>query len=275
MEMFNTHRRDILNFDNYMDLKKPGFGGPNSAIAQRDAKGNKINKDPKLAGYARVVDRHPAFSHPIADPTYKAMTNDLVYKQEKKKPFNYNTVTGIPVVEVGETNEGLAHSSFSSFINEDAMGAEIDQLRADLEAYETENEEEAFGDDFGANPNGPAYRGPEGYDDASDSYVDDEFGANPADETRWQDSDGDGKWYEEGDDVSAGANPLDEEPPAELQSWLDSLNGEGGQEDPMADPMTGEEYSEFGANPFEDEEEYYGEEFDEPLYGPDEEDPNN
>ena len=248
MEMFNTHRRDILNFDNYMDLKKPGFGGPNSAIAQRDAKGNKINKDPKLAGYTRVVDRHPAFSHPIADPTYKAMTNDLVYKQEKKKPFNYNNVTGIPVVEVGEANEGLAYSSFSSFINEDAMGAEIDQLRADLEAYETENEEEAFGDDFGA---------------------------NPADETRWQDSDGDGEWYEEGDDVSAGANPLDEEPPAELQSWLDSLNGEGGQVDPMADPMAGEEYSEFGANPFEDEEEYYGEEFDEPLYGPDEEDPNN
>lgn len=265
MEMFNTHRRDILNFDNYMDLKKPGFGGPNSAIAQRDAKGNKINKEPKLAGYTRVVDRHPAFSHPIADPTYKAMTNDLVYKQEKKKPFNYNTVTGIPVVEVGETNEGMAYSSFSSFINEDAMGAEIDQLRADLEAYENENEEE----EFGANPyetdNGPAYRGPEGYDDASDSYTDDDFGANSADETRWQDSDGDGEWYEEGDDVSTGANPLDEPVPAELEGWLASLHGEDTSDD--------QEYSEFGANP--SDEDYYDEEFDEPLYGPDEEDPNN
>lgn len=241
MEMFNTHRRDILNFDNYMDLKKPGFGGPNSAIAQRDAKGNKINKDPKLVGYTRVVDRHPAFSHPIADPTYKAMTNDLVYKQEKKKPFNYNTVTGIPVVEVGETNEGMAYSSFSSFINEDSMGAEIDQLRADLEAYETENEEEAFGDELGANPyetdNGPAYRGPEGYDDASDSYTDDDFGANP----------------------------LEEPVPAELEGWLASLHGEDTSDD--------QEYSEFGANP--SDEDYYDEEFDEPLYGPDEEDPNN
>ena len=40
MEMFDAHRRDILNFDNYMDLKKPGFGGPNSAMALRDGKGN-------------------------------------------------------------------------------------------------------------------------------------------------------------------------------------------------------------------------------------------
>jgi hypothetical protein len=240
MEMFNAHRRDILNFDNYMDLKKPGFGGPNSAIAQRDAKGNKINKDPKLAGFTRVVERHPAFSHPVADPTYKAMTHDLVYKQEKKKPFTYNTATGIPVVEVGEveeTNEGFAYSSFSSFINEN--DSEIDQLRAELEAYEEAYGDEAFGEEA--------------------------FGANPAEDTRWQDSDGDGEWYEEGDDVSAGANPLDEEPPAELASWLDSLNAGAGQGDPMA--------SEFGANPFlDDEEEYYGEEFDEPLTSP-EEDP--
>jgi hypothetical protein len=181
------------------------------------------------------------------------MTHDLVYKQEKKKPFTYNTATGIPVVEVEETNEGFAYKSFTSFINEN--DSEIDQLRAELEAYEDEN----------------------GVDD-------EEFGANPADETRWQDSDGDGEWYEEGDDVSAGANPLaelDEEPPAELADWFASLNGEDTeQEDPMdmqADPLADTDYSEFGANPMfdEEEEDYYGEEFDEPLYGPDEEDPNN
>ena len=237
MDMFNTHRRDILNFDNYMDLKKPGFGGPSSAVAQRDGQGNKVNKDPKLAGYARVVERHPAFSHPVADPTYKAMTHDLVYKQEKKKPFTYNTVTGIPVVEVGETNEGFAHSSFTSFINEDAMGSEIEKLRSDLEAYEMENEEEAFGEDFGANP--------------SDEEV------------RWQDSDGDGKWYEEEEDVSAGANPLDEEPSEDIKKWLATLNGEeAGDTGIGANP---EDYS-------DEEEEYYDEEYDEPLYGPDEED---
>ena len=122
--MFNVHRRDIMDFDNYMDLKKPGFGGPNSAKALRDNSGKKVNKDPRLAEYQRVVSRDPAFSHPVYDPTYKAMTHDLVYKQEKKKPFTYTDPyhTGIPVVNVAE---GKCAPSFNSFINEmqDEYGA--------------------------------------------------------------------------------------------------------------------------------------------------------
>jgi hypothetical protein len=197
MEIFNTHRRDIFNFDTYMDLKKPGFGGPASAIAQRDGKGNMINKEPKLAGYARVVDRDPAFSHPVYDPTYKAMTGDLVYKQEKKKAFTYDhSVTGIPVVEVGETNEGLAFKSFTSFINE-GMEDIIDDEAA-LREYETA----------------------------------DEFGANPV----------------------ADENPFGEEPTEDIKRWLDGLKSEQG-----ANPVADEEYDE-----------YNEEEYDEPLFGPDE-----
>lgn len=190
--MFNAHRRDILNFDNYMDLKKPGFGGPASAIAQRDNNGNKINKNPKLAGYTRVVERDPAFSHPVYDPTYKAMTGDLVYKQEKKKAFTYDhTATGIPVVQV---KEGLAINSFNSFINE----SDTEELENELRSYE-----------------------------------EDEFGANPMGEE----------------------NPFSEEPNDDIKNWLSSLK------------------SEQGANPMSDEyeEDYDSEEFDEPLYGPDEE----
>ena len=41
MEIFDVHRRDIYSFDNYMDLKKPGFGGPNSVEFLKDAKGKK------------------------------------------------------------------------------------------------------------------------------------------------------------------------------------------------------------------------------------------
>ena len=120
MEMFDTHRRDILNFDNYMDLKKPGFGGPASATALRDGKCKLTNTKPRLAGFQRTVERDPAFSHPVYDPTYKAMTNDLVYKQEGKKAFNYdNTRTGIPVVEIDPLKEGKAFLSFQRFINED------------------------------------------------------------------------------------------------------------------------------------------------------------
>lgn len=119
MEMFDTHRRDILNFDNYMDLKKPGFGGPASAMPLRDEKGKIVNNKPKLAGFQRTVERDPAFSHPVYDPTYKAMTGDLVYKQEGKKAFKYDDQrTGIPVVQMDPLKEGKAYSSFQRFVNE-------------------------------------------------------------------------------------------------------------------------------------------------------------
>ena len=150
MEMFDTHRRDILNFDNYMDLKKPGFGGPQSAIALRDDRGSKLNKSPKLDGYQRTVERDPAFSHPVYDPTYKAMTHDLVYKQEKKKPFMYDhTITGIPVVEIEPVKEGKTYTSFSKFINEteedqyeeDPYATEEDPYATEEDPYATEEDQ--------------------------------------------------------------------------------------------------------------------------------------
>ena len=122
MEMFNVHRRDVMNLEEYMDLKKPGFGGPNSAKMYRDGRGKKVNTNPKLDGYQRVVDRHPAFGHPVYNSTYKAMSNDLVYKQERKKPYNYPDPymnMGLPVVNVGKAaNEGFSYTSFQKFINE-------------------------------------------------------------------------------------------------------------------------------------------------------------
>jgi hypothetical protein len=102
-----------------MDLKKPGFGGPASAMPLRDGKGKIINGKPKLAGFQRTVERDPAFSHPVYDPTYKAMTGDLVYKQEGRKAFKYDDQrTGIPVVQMDPLKEGKAYSSFYKFINE-------------------------------------------------------------------------------------------------------------------------------------------------------------
>ena len=149
MEMFDTHRRDILNFDNYMDLKKPGFGGPASAMPLRDGKGKIVNDKPKLAGFQRTVERDPAFSHPVYDPTYKAMTGDLVYKQEGKKPFTYDDQrTGIPVVQMDPLKEGKAFSSFERFINEADEDEEIeDYLETPEEsegAEELEDEEYVY-----------------------------------------------------------------------------------------------------------------------------------
>lgn len=151
MEMFDTHRRDILNFDNYMDLKKPGFGGPASAMPLKDGKGKLVNTKPKLAGFQHTVERDPAFSHPVYDPTYKAMTGDLVYKQEGRKAFKYDDQrTGIPVVQMDPLKEGKSYTSFNRFINE-AMEDETeeewneDEVEAELMGYEgveDENEED-------------------------------------------------------------------------------------------------------------------------------------
>ena len=121
MEIFNVKRRDVFDFDSYMDLKKPGFGGPNSAKMYKDGRGNLVNQKPKLKEYQRQVERHPQFGHQVYDPTYKAMTHDLVYKQSKKKPFTYRDpyLTGLPVVDMTKVQEGLANTSFNRFLNED------------------------------------------------------------------------------------------------------------------------------------------------------------
>jgi hypothetical protein len=148
MEMFNVKRRDILDFDNYMDLKKSGFGGPSSAKAYRDSSGKKLNKNPKLDGYQRVVTRDPAFGHSHYDSTYKAVTNDLVYKQEKKKPFTYDDTRGIPVVVVGEVKEGFALTNFSEFLNEDEGISEIESELRRYEESDLSDNTESDADDF-------------------------------------------------------------------------------------------------------------------------------
>jgi hypothetical protein len=151
MEMFNVNRRDILNFDNYMDLKKPGFGGPASARQLKDARGRRVNPNPKLKEYQRVVERDPMFSHPHYNSTYKAMTHDLVYKQEGKKPFTYRDpyLTAVPTVEYDFANEGRSYESFEQFINESEEG---EMMQAEPNAAATvlpirgKSDNEAIGD---------------------------------------------------------------------------------------------------------------------------------
>jgi hypothetical protein len=64
------------------------------------------------------------------------MTNDLVYKQEKKKPFTYDhTVTGIPVVQLEPVKEGKTYTSFEKFINE-AIDDEFEDEEEDDEIYD-------------------------------------------------------------------------------------------------------------------------------------------
>lgn len=145
MEMFDVHRRDVYNFDDYMDLSKPGFGGPKSAEPLKDSKGKRVKSNPKLADYQRVVKRHEAFKHQVWDPTYKAMGGDLVHKQEVgKNPYDYVDLydrMGVATVDMGKytgktANGNIANESFSHFVNECNCG--MNPIDEDAEENVTE-----------------------------------------------------------------------------------------------------------------------------------------
>lgn len=131
MEVFNVKRRDIHTFDSFMDLKKPGFGGPASAEPLKDSKGNFVNKDRKLKDFQNKVERHEAFSHEVWNPTYKAMGGDLVHKQEDgKNPYDYKDsydTMGIPTAVVGKTNEGECFDDFYQFLFEGSCATKVEE----------------------------------------------------------------------------------------------------------------------------------------------------
>jgi hypothetical protein len=188
MDMFNTKRRDVYDFDSYMDLKNPGFGGAKSALPAV-----KIGKEEKLNGYRRVVKRDPLFGDHY-DSTYKAMTHDVVYKQEGEDAFDYNHgITGIPVVDLEDalerseklkkskakmTTEGKAFSKFTRFVNEQEMpdgeysNAALATGANPYDEEEYEEEEEDFGN-FGEEPT------PEQIKELDKLFMDEEYGANP------------------------------------------------------------------------------------------------
>jgi hypothetical protein len=129
MEIFDVHRKDVHTFDDYMDLKKPGFGGPNSAKLLKDNKGKYVNPDRKLKEYQRTVERHDSnnlFNNQVYDPTYKAMGGDRSTHVDGKNPYEYKDSydeMGLPVVIVGKkkyqpTNEGFCNTDFNSFVLE-------------------------------------------------------------------------------------------------------------------------------------------------------------
>jgi hypothetical protein len=115
MDMFNIKRRDNPSMDKYSDLKKPGFGGPNSAEPFDKSKRK------SLEPYQRVVDRNAdfeggKFNHNY-DPTWKAVTRDLISRTSKKKPFDpmYAKPT---IATVDAVEEAARIRTFEEFLNE-------------------------------------------------------------------------------------------------------------------------------------------------------------
>lgn len=114
MDMFNAKSRRNPKMDNWMDLSKPGFGGP------KEKEDFDKSKRDFLKGYQRVVDRNADFEGGKTinnyDTTWKAVSRDVVSRQAGKKPFNpmYST----PITRTSTKIEEGKIFRFEEFINE-------------------------------------------------------------------------------------------------------------------------------------------------------------
>lgn len=114
MDMFNAKSRRNPKMDNWMDLSKPGFGGP------KEKEDFDKSKRDFLKGYQRVVDRNADFEGGKTinnyDTTWKAVSRDIVSRQAGKKPFDpmYST----PITRTSTKIEEGKIFRFEEFINE-------------------------------------------------------------------------------------------------------------------------------------------------------------
>lgn len=112
--MFNAKSRRNPKMDDWMDLSKPGFGGP------KEKKDFDKSKREFLKGYQRVIDRNADFEGGKTinnyDTTWKAVSRDVVSRQAGKKPFDpmYST----PVTKTSEKIEEGRIFRFEEFVNE-------------------------------------------------------------------------------------------------------------------------------------------------------------
>ena len=161
MDMFNVKERNNPSMKDHIDIKKPAFGGPSTA--------EPFDKSTRktLQGYQRVIDRNADFEggnfNHNYDPTWKAVTRDLISRTAKKKPFD--PMYAKPTIATTDAVEEAARiRTFEEFVNENEgfnMFAEaekepMDDMPADDAPIEDEpviDEEklealmEEFGDD--------------------------------------------------------------------------------------------------------------------------------
>lgn len=114
MDMFNAKDRRNPKMDDFMDLKKPSFGGPNSK------KDFDKSKPEFLKGYQRRVERNKDFENgaenPNYDTTWKAVTRDTVHRQAGKKPFDPMYTT--PTFKTSDKIEEGRILRYNEFVNE-------------------------------------------------------------------------------------------------------------------------------------------------------------
>jgi hypothetical protein len=139
MDIFDVKRRDNPSLDQWIDPKKPPFGGPNEK-APFDK-----NKRKSLDKYQRVVTRNSDFEggkeNHNYDTTWKAVTRDRISRDAKKKPTD--VMYAKPTIFTQNVEEGKIFR-FEEFvkINEDFEQQQDQDLNLQTEGEDPiENED--------------------------------------------------------------------------------------------------------------------------------------
>lgn len=157
MEMFNVKRRDNPSTDRYMDPKAKPFGGPSEKVDFDKSKRTSLKE------YQRIVTRNAdfeggAFNHNY-DPTWKAITRDLIHKQANKKEFNpmyaKPTMATVPAVEEARiarfeeyVNENFEGSGFNMFAEAEDEPEVETEIETEMEPEVDEEKLEALMEDY-------------------------------------------------------------------------------------------------------------------------------
>lgn len=130
MDQFNISQKDVYNFDDFMDLKKPAFGGPKSGIPF-DAK----KKPKQLSEYRRVVKRYAPTENGTFNPNYNGTwravsmdraTRDAGVDQETESQY------------IDDIKNGRALPTYESYIHvSEALGGneKADSIEQDRTIY--------------------------------------------------------------------------------------------------------------------------------------------
>lgn len=155
--MFNAKDRRNPKMDDWMDIKKPSFGGP------KEKEDFDKSKRKFLKGYQREIERNADFEggkeNPNYDTTWKAVSRDVVKRQAGKKPFDPMYTT--PTFKTSEKVEEGRILRYNEFLNEnfeDMLNGEedenlpkegMDDMPANDEPELDEEKLEALKEEFG------------------------------------------------------------------------------------------------------------------------------
>jgi hypothetical protein len=145
MDLYNLRQKDIYNFDEFMDIKKPAFGGPNSGL-KFDAK-----KEPKqLKGWRRVVKRYAPAENGVFNPNYDGQwraigmdraSRDAGVEQEVKAKYIDDLKHGrsLPTYESFMTVlENIGDDGIDKITNDSPTYVDKENSADDVEDYENQ-----------------------------------------------------------------------------------------------------------------------------------------